>query len=90
MKVKKGFELRDVCGEKVVIAQGLENLDFSKLVTLNESAAYLWETIAGLPAFEKADLVNALRKEYEVSEEQAEKDVNDLIAFWRKQGLIES
>ena len=45
MKLKSGFELRDVCGEKVVIAQGIENVDFSKLITLNESAAYLWTAV---------------------------------------------
>ena len=39
MKIKKGFELRNVCGEHVVIATGIENVDFSKMITLNESAA---------------------------------------------------
>ena len=39
MRIKKGFELRDVCGEKVVIASGIENVDFSQMIALNESAA---------------------------------------------------
>lgn len=88
MKLKKGFELRDVCGEKVVIAQGLENLDFSKLITLNESAAYLWTAIAG-KTFTEADLASLLCDEYEVTPEQAADDVKTLIAEWQKQGLIE-
>ncbi len=89
MKVKKGFELRDVCGEKVIIAQGLENLDFSKLITLNESAVFLWEKAAAATDFTATDLIAALTAEYEVSEAQAAKDVNDLLAAWKKQGLIE-
>ena len=45
MKIKKGFELRNVCGEHVVIATGIENVDFSKMISLNESAAYLWKAV---------------------------------------------
>ena len=28
MKINKGFQLRDICGEKVIIAEGLENMNF--------------------------------------------------------------
>lgn len=91
MKLKKGFELRDVCGEKVIIASGIENVDFSKMISLNESAAYLWKTLEKLPGgFSPEDAVAALLKEYEVSEEQAQKDVDELLEDWNKQGLIES
>lgn len=88
MKIKKGFELRDVCGEKVIIAQGLENLDFSKLITLNESAAFLWKSVSG-KVFSEADLVSLLCGEYEVTAEQAASDVRALVAEWRNQGLVE-
>lgn len=88
MKLKKGFDLRDVCGEKVIIAQGLENLDFSKLITLNESAAFLWTAIAG-KTFSETDLVSLLCGEYEVTAEQAAADIKNLMAEWHKQGLIE-
>ena len=43
MKAKKGFKLRDVCGEKIIVAEGKENIDFSNIISMNESAAYLWE-----------------------------------------------
>lgn len=90
MKLKKGFELRDVCGEKVIIASGIENVDFSKMISLNESAAYLWTTLEKMSdGFSTEEAVAALRKEYEVSEEQAQKDVNELLEDWKKQGLIE-
>ena len=46
MKIKKGFELRDICGEKVIIASGIENIDFNKMISLNESAAYLWQQVS--------------------------------------------
>ena len=36
MKIKKGFELRDICGEKVIMATGIENVDFNQMIALNE------------------------------------------------------
>ena len=87
MKFKSGFELRDVCGEKVVIAQGIENLDFSKLINLNESATLLWESFQNKD-FTVEDLANKLCEEYEVSFEQAQKDCEQLVTDWQHQGLI--
>lgn len=45
MKLKKGFELRDICGEKVIIATGIENVDFNQMIALNETAAELWKAV---------------------------------------------
>ena len=47
MKIKNGFELRNVCGENVIIAHGVENIDFTKVITLNESAALIWRQVEG-------------------------------------------
>lgn len=88
MKIKSGFEMREVCGEKIVLAQGIENLDFCKLISLNESAAYLWERIGDRP-FDAALLAGYLQEEYEVSAERAVADAEALIAEWRGQGLLE-
>lgn len=88
MKLKKGLELRDVCGEKVVIAQGLENLDFSKMINLNESAAYLWAAVYGR-AFEENELTDLLCKEYDVTRAQAEADVRKLVSAWEAEGLLD-
>lgn len=90
MKVKKGFELRDVCGEKVIVAHGIENIDFSHLISLNESAAYLWEQLAALPSFTEADAVEALTREYEVDPDTARKDSHEILQAWCEQGLVEA
>ena len=46
MRIKKGFELREVCGEYIIVAYGKENIDFNKVISLNESASFLWKAIA--------------------------------------------
>ena len=45
MKTKPGFTLRDICGEYIIVAEGLENIDFSNIISLNESSAYLWKKV---------------------------------------------
>lgn len=89
MYQKNNFELRDVCGEKVLIAVGIENINFSKMIALNESAAFLWEA-AGEGTFDASTLVDALLETYEVSREQAEKDVSTLLADWIETGIIKA
>ena len=34
MKTKTGFHLRDICGEYVIVAEGVENIDFSKCMPI--------------------------------------------------------
>lgn len=88
MKIKKGFELRNVCGENIIIAHGVENIDFTKVITLNESAAFLWKEVAEKD-FTEEDMIQLLLDEYEVEEPQAQEDVKQLVASWLKAGLVE-
>ena len=89
MRLKEGFELRSVCGEKVVLAKGLVQVDFNKMVHLNDTAAFLWEQ-AAKGEFTKESLVSALTENYEVSEELAAKDVDALLAKWQEIGIVEA
>ena len=88
MKIKNGFELRDVCGENVIIAHGVENIDFTKVITLNESAALIWKQVEGKD-FTEDDMVKILLDEYEVEKPQAQADVKKLFESWLKAGLVE-
>ena len=45
MKIKKGFVLREMCGENIVTAEGLEHINFNKLISLNSTAAFLWNKV---------------------------------------------
>lgn len=88
MRIKNGFELRVVCGEAIVVAHGLENIDFSKIINLNESAAYLWRSVEGKD-FDASTLARLLTEEYEVDEATALSDAEKVIEDWRSAGLAE-
>ena len=89
MKAKPGFNLRVVCGENIIVAEGEENIDFSNIISMNESSAYLWQNIQG-KEFTHEDLVGLLTQEYEVDEATALKDVKALTELWLQAGFIEA
>ncbi len=88
MRTKKGFHLRSICGEQIIVAEGKENIDFSKIISMNESAAYLWQQVQGRE-FGDDDLTDMLLKEYDVDEATARKDVLDIRKQWLEAGIIE-
>ena len=87
MKIKEGFEIRNVCGENIIIAHGKENIDFTKVITLNESAVLLWNKAVGKD-FTEEDLVNVLLDEYDVEVPRAAEDVKNLVTLWVETGLV--
>lgn len=88
MKAKKGFNLRNICGQNIIVAEGKENLDFSNIISMNESSALLWKSIQG-KEFTSDDLVKILVDNYEVDEATAKKDSDTLVNQWQAAGIIE-
>lgn len=88
MKKKPGFALRSVCGEQFLIAEGIENIDFSKLIALNESSAYLWQSISDEEEFTVDTLTQLLLDEYEVEPQQARADVEALCKSMIDAGIL--
>lgn len=88
MRIKKGFELREVCGEHIIVAYGRENINFNKVISLNESAAFLWENIVDKD-FDAETLTSLLQQEYEVDADTARHDAIALLDEWTKVGLTE-
>lgn len=89
MRVKKGFSIREVCGELILVAEGKENIDFSQIISLNESSALVWEQIQGSD-FNAEDIKNILCDYYDVEESIALRDANRLIEKFAQADLIEN
>ena len=88
MRLKKGYVLRDISGDKVIVGEGLEAVDFSSLLSLNETAAWLWKKAEEMGNFTPELLSEAICKEYEVSPETAYHDTVKIINRWMEEGLI--
>lgn len=87
MKIKNGFELRTLFNEHIILASGRENIDFSKVVNLNESAAVMWNAVVG-KEFTTEDMAAALMAEYEVEKDTALADAERIAAEWKEIGLL--
>jgi len=88
MKTKKGFTLRSLGNEYILVADGLEVVDFDRMVSMNDSAALLWKEIDG-KEFDADALVDILVDNYDISRETAQRDVAVLLQSWQKAGIVE-
>ena len=89
MKQKDGFVLRNVCGENVIVGEGLGTIDFGKLISLNDTAAWIWQKAGEMGDFDVDRLADALCEEYEVTPETARQDVKQMVDQWLELGIIE-
>lgn len=89
MRIKKGFNIRQICGEHIVVAEGEANIDFSQVISINQTAACIWKAVADKD-FTVDDMVKALiDDEYYVEEEVARKDCEQLAQTWKETGILE-
>ncbi len=77
MKIKDSFMLRQIADTSVVLPLNADMLDFNGMITLNETGCLLWKRLEQNCTTE--DLVVSLLDEYDVSREQAERDVEEFI-----------
>lgn len=77
MKIKDGFILRTVAGETVALPTGGVT-NFDMMITLNDTGRFLWEKLS--VGAEKEELVAALLKEYDVTEQAAVTSVDAFVA----------
>jgi hypothetical protein len=87
MKTKKGFILRSLGKEFILVAEGLEAFDANHMISMNESAAFLWKAVEGKD-FDASTLVDLLLEEYDITREVAEKDVATLLQTWQDAEII--
>ncbi len=74
--------------EYILVAEGLDVLDANTMVSMNATAAFLWEAVEG-KEFNAETLVQLLLDEYEVDRDTAEKDVKALLQTWNEADAIE-
>lgn len=79
MKLKDNYALRQIAQSWVVLPLAEETLNFTGMLTLNDSGAMLWNVLKENCSVDA--LVKALMSEYSVSEEQAKADAE---AFFDK------
>ena len=85
--LKDGFVLRQVADTWVVMPLGQMSLDFNGMLTLNETGALLWQTLE--KGGDAEALTKALTAEYDVSAEEARKDVDAFLVKLQNAGCLQ-
>ena len=88
MKLIEGFRLRQLLKEYIVTPESVSQINFNKMISLNESAAYLWQSVEE-KEFTADDLKKLLLDRYEVDEELAAHDAQAIAQAWIDAGIAE-
>ena len=86
MKIKKGFVLRRVLDEAIVVASGEASKTFHGMIKLNDSAADIWQWIS--EGKEEGEIAKLLSEKYEISLEKAVADTATMIKTMTENGLF--
>lgn len=85
MRIKEGFLLRNIAGQTVVLST-TGDLELNKMITLNETGAFLWELLQ--QETDEAALTAALLMEYAVEEATAAESVAAFVSKLRQQNFL--
>ena len=86
MKLKEDLILRRIAGESVVIPIGNNVASFNGIISLNDTAAFLWQKCQSSTSQE--ELESSLLDEYEVDPDTAKKDIEEFITTLREHELL--
>ena len=88
MKLKEGFKLRPLGREFIVVGEGIAQVNFNKMISLNGTAAFLWKELEG-KEFTVEEVTKLLCGNYEVDAATAAADAATLVENWRKAELLD-
>lgn len=86
LKASKNYVLRKIAKKNVLVSVGEGVADFCGIVTLNNSAALMWNTLK--EGTTQEELVEVLMNTYDVTKEQAQADVEKTIQMLLEREMI--
>lgn len=87
MKILPQYKVRHVVDDDVLMIQGKDAGDMTRVIALNETSLYLWNELKER-AFELDDVVALLTGRYEVEEATARKDAQQWVSTLAEHGVI--
>ncbi len=88
MRIKRGYKIRDIAGESVVVAPGAPDVNLTRVTSLNATSRWLWETL-GDEELDAGKIASLLTARYDVDEATALRDAQAWIDSMSEAGLTE-
>ena len=86
MIIKKELIKREIAGDTILVPVGQTVLDSNGLFVLNELGAFIWELLP--TAKDEAEICEAILREYEVTQEEASRDLAEFIGNLKKLEIL--
>lgn len=85
MKIKPEYKLRTVGGMNIVVSTA--GMNFQGIISVNNTGEFIWRMLE--KEAETDEIITALAKECNVSEDEIRQDVEDFVASLKGAGIIE-
>lgn len=86
MKIKKELIKREIAGDTILVPVGKTVYDSNGLFVLNELGAFIWERLPNMET--EAEICEAILAEYDVSKEEAARDVAEFMSKLRELKIL--
>ena len=86
LKLDKEYVLRQIGDDYVIVPVGKAVLSFNGMITVNETGAFLWEQL--VKGTSKEGLLETLMETYEVTQEEAERDIDEFLDVLYKNKIL--
>ena len=86
MIIKKELIKREIAGDTILVPVGKTVYDSNGLFVLNELGTFIWDLLPGVETEEA--LCEAILAEYEVSREEAARDVAEFMGRLRNLDIV--
>lgn len=83
MRINPNYKVSYLAGENVVFVPGVAESDSSKLMVLNETSVWLWNSLKDRD-FQLQDIVDLLLSEFDVDQKTASADAHEWVETLRK------
>jgi hypothetical protein len=87
MKRKADLMMQNVGGENLLVPLGAQVMDLNGLITLNDTAAWVWELLAEERSLD--ELTAAVAERFDVAAATARADVQTFVDEITRLGLLE-
>lgn len=86
MKIKKELIKREIGGETILVPVGKTVYDSKGLFVINELGAFIWNLLP--EADDEEVILKAILEEYDVSEQEAKKDLEEFLNTLKEMNII--
>lgn len=86
MKLREGYLLRKVAGKNIVVSVG-SDVEFNGMLTLNDTGVFFWELLKNDTT--KEEMLAKILEEYDVSQDEASRDLDDFLINLKEAKLLE-